>query len=80
MTKGRGASMTVVKSVWFNSGSIGGERLFALVIEDKGDDKLDLAVIGGPEGVQVVSDVPRLEVKKYGEDGPAGNGGTWHSG
>lgn len=60
-----------VESVDYNSGD--GTR-FALVVDEKGDHKLDLAVLTD-HGFERVNDVPRRAPADYG---PEGGGRTWH--
>ncbi len=66
--------MNAVKSVLFNAGE-NQKNQFAIVVAEKGDTKLDLAVLT-ESGVHMVSDVPHREPADYDANG---GGHTWHT-
>lgn len=60
-----------VHSVLYNTGE---RNTFAIILADKGDHKLDLAVLTD-HGFERKNDVPRRAPADYG---PEGGGHTWH--
>lgn len=62
-----------VESVFFNDGE--NEDVFALVLKDDGDTKLNLYVIPDSGEPHVANGVPLRDKKDYG---PEGGGDTYH--